>query len=103
MLYLIGLVALIASGAMTVQTAVLALLGGGAVAFLVTLVRLSGRYDPVFRPAFSELKPMVSYSVRAMLMDAVFVVATYADRIVLIRCCRSESWDCMPSLSVSRA
>jgi enterobacterial common antigen flippase len=84
LLYLIGLVALIALGAMTVQTAVLALLGGGAVAFLVTLVPFVRQVRPRLRPGFSELKPVVSYSARAMLMDAVFVVATYADRIVLI-------------------
>jgi O-antigen/teichoic acid export membrane protein len=84
LLYLIGTVTLIAFGAMNVQNAVLALLGGAALALLVTLVPFVREVRPRLRPAFSELKPVISYSARAMLMDAVFAIATYADRLVLI-------------------
>jgi enterobacterial common antigen flippase len=82
--YLFATLTLIALGAMATRTAVVALLGGAALALLVTLVPFFRLVRPKLRGAMTELKPVASYSARAMLMDAVFAVATYADRIVLI-------------------
>jgi O-antigen/teichoic acid export membrane protein len=82
--YLVALVALMFLGAMTARTAVLALLGGGAIALMVTLRSFARVIGPRLRPGFMELHPVASYSARASLMDIVFTLATYADRIILI-------------------
>jgi len=84
LLYLLALLGLIAFAAMRVESAVLALLGGGAIALCVTLVLFVREVRPRLQGAFCELKAVVSYSTRAMLMDAVFSLGTYIDRIVLI-------------------
>jgi len=83
-LYLLGLLGLIAFSAMQVETAVGALMGGAALALCVTLVPFVREVRPTLRGAFAEVKAVGSYSIRAMLMDAVFAVGTYIDRIVLI-------------------
>src|SRR3569833_3123135 len=84
LLYLLALLGLIAFAAMKVEAAVLALLGGGAIARCVTLVLFVREVRPTLQGVLSELKAVVSYSTRAMLMDAVFALGTYIDRIVLI-------------------
>jgi antigen flippase len=82
--YLAALVALMSAGLLTARTAVLALLGGGAIALLVSLRSFIRIVGPSLRAGFKELRPVTSYSARASLMDIVFTLATYADRIILI-------------------
>jgi antigen flippase len=84
LLYLIACIALVCLGVMNVRNAVFALIGGGLLALLVTVVPFMNLVQPRLRAGLKELKPLASYSVRAALMDAVYAVATYADRIVLI-------------------
>jgi antigen flippase len=82
--YLVALAVLILAGAVTPQTAVLALLGGGLVALVVALSFFLRTLKPRLRAGLSEVPALSSYSARAALMDVVFTVASYVDRIVLI-------------------
>lgn len=84
LLYLVGVTALVALGALTVKGAVFALLGGAALALLVTIPPFIRLTHPSPKAGLTELKPLASYSVRALLMDAVYAIAIYADRIVMI-------------------
>jgi len=77
---------------MTSRPAVLALLEEGQLAFLVTLVPVCPAGTTPSSPGVLRAEPMVSYSVRAMLMDAVFVVARMPSHRADPVAARSESW-----------
>lgn len=82
--YILALLAIIPFSVLTVDRAILALLGSGAVATLVVVPAFVRRVRPRFAGAGAEVRPLISYSTRAALMDVVQALATNADRLVLI-------------------
>ncbi len=83
-MYLVVLLLLIPFGAVSSTSAILALLGTGALAVVVTLPRFIRLLRPRFTGCVAEMRWLLSYSLRAAPMDIVFALASNADRIVLI-------------------
>ncbi|MEJ0037834.1 MAG: oligosaccharide flippase family protein [Gammaproteobacteria bacterium] len=82
--YILTLIAIIPFSALTADGAILALLASGAVATLVVVPAFVRRVRPTFEGARAEVRPLISYSTRAAVMDVVQALATNADRLVLI-------------------
>jgi O-antigen/teichoic acid export membrane protein len=84
LLYILALLAIIPFSVLTADGAILALLGSGAVATLMVVPAYLRRVRPRFAGARAEIRPLLSYSTRAAMMDVVQALATNADRLVLI-------------------
>jgi enterobacterial common antigen flippase len=83
-LYLLVLFVVFAVTPLTPGNALLALLGSGAIALLAALPGYIRGVRPTPRKSLAELPRLAGYAARAWPMDAVFTIATYLDRLVLI-------------------
>jgi O-antigen/teichoic acid export membrane protein len=84
LLYLVVLLVLIPFSAVTASSASLALLGGGALALFTMLPKFLRLVRPRFSGTLTEMRRLSSFWARAVVMDMVAALATFADRIVLI-------------------
>jgi antigen flippase len=83
-LYLLVLFVVFAVTPLTPGNALLALLGSGLIALLAALPGYIRAVRPTPRKSLAELPRLAGYAARAWPMDAVFTIATYLDRLVLI-------------------
>lgn len=83
-LYLLVLFVVFAVTPLTPGNALLALLGSGLIALLAALPGYIRGVRPTPRKSLAELPRLAGYAARAWPMDAVFTIATYLDRLVLI-------------------
>jgi O-antigen/teichoic acid export membrane protein len=85
LLYLIALLLIVPFVSIDARDAVLALLGSGAIAVLMLLPKFFRIAQPGLKGSVVEMRRLLSYSARAAPMDVVFALATYADKLVLLR------------------
>jgi O-antigen/teichoic acid export membrane protein len=83
-LYLLVLFVVFAVTPLTPGNALLALLGSGVIALLAALPGYIRGVRPTPGKSLAELPRLAGYAARAWPMDAVFTIATYLDRLVLI-------------------
>lgn len=84
LLYLVALLLIASTGSLSVHGAVLALLGGGIVALLLTVPKFVRMVRPRVTGGLGELRQLTSYSTRASLTDLVYALSSFADRLILI-------------------
>lgn len=84
LLYLVALLSMVSFGTLSMHGAVLALLGGGVAALLLTLPKFVRMVRPKLTGGVGEFRALTSYSTRASLTDLVYALSSFADRLVLI-------------------